>query len=90
MKTGFLSGASKMDAAFGAAKRGDGFFEQVGQGVRQADAGADGGAEGLFAANDGAFDPGTVPAGDFSGGDEGVQQFGDGLPAVAGVQIKDG
>ena len=87
--TGWLSSASKLTPFLRAAQRADDFVDQIGRGVRNADAEADAGAHGGFALLDDGGDGVAMLGLDFAGGHEVVDQFINGLPAIGRLQIRD-
>ena len=87
--TGWLSSASKLTPLRGAAQRADHFKNQIGRGVRDADAEADAGGHGGFALLDGGGHGVAVAGLDLAGGDEIADEFVNRLPAVRRFQFGD-
>lgn len=79
----------EVDPFLRAAQRTDDFRDQIGGGVRDADAEPDAGAHGSLALLDNRSDGLAVLRLDFSGGDEIVDEFVNGLPTVSGLQIRE-
>ena len=85
---GLIVQGVEIDALLGAAEGADDFVDQVGGGVRDADAEADAGAHGGLALLDDGGDGFAVLGLDFAGGDEIADQFVDGFPAVGRLQFR--